>query len=134
MAVASVLTLALAGFAMAFVYVGSPEALYGTSYGLMAVAKAAMMGGLLTLGALNFAVARRLPGSAAGLPRVRRLVEAELGVGLTVILAAASLASQPPAIDSRIDWVSASDIARRMTPKWPRLETPPLSSLTPAGP
>jgi putative copper resistance protein D len=134
MAMASVVTLALAGFAMAFVYVGSPEAIYGTAYGLMVASKTIMMGGLLVLGALNFAVVRRLPGSAGGLPRVRRLVEAELGVGLTVILAAASLGSQPPAADLRIGRVSASEIAQRISPQWPRLETPPLSSLTPASP
>jgi putative copper resistance protein D len=62
------------------------------------------------------------------------LGEAEVGLGLTVILAAASLTSSPPAIDVQADRVSLAEIATRMSPQWPRMQTPAVSELTPPTP
>ena len=42
------------------------------------------------------------------MPRLRRLIEAEVGIGITVILTAASLTSQPPAVDQVSDVVTPS--------------------------
>src|SRR6185295_14943712 len=53
MAVISVAVLAGAGGSMALLYVGSPSALAGTTYGLMLSSKAALTVLLLLLGALN---------------------------------------------------------------------------------
>jgi len=66
--------------------------------------------------------------------RLRRFAEVEVGIGFTVILAAASLTSQPPAVDLTVDRVTASQIAERMTPRWPRLRSPALSELSPVTP
>ena len=73
-------------------------------------------------------------GDGSELPRLGRFAEAELGIGLTVLLAAASLTSTPPAIDVQADRVTPSEIARRFSPKWPRMETPAVADLTPATP
>ena len=55
------------------------------------------------------------------MPRLRRLIEAELGIGITVILTAASLTSQPPAVDQPEETVSMHQIWHRIKPAAPRL-------------
>jgi putative copper resistance protein D len=134
MAVISVVILVGAGSAMSVAYIGSPEAVYGTTYGTMVACKAILLSVLLTAGGFNFFVVRRLPRSTALLLRLRRFAEAEVGIGFTVVLAAASLSSQPPAVDLAAGRVPASEIAHRLTPVWPRLQTPPLSAVSPATP
>ncbi|HWZ57644.1 MAG TPA: CopD family protein, partial [Gemmatimonadaceae bacterium] len=127
LAVVSVSSLVLAGIGLTYYYVGSPSAAYGTTYGLMVIAKIAMLGLLLMLGGLNFVAVRRRLVTLVG-----RLSEAEIGIGFTVIMAAASLTSQPPAVDvPRVDRVQVRTIAARMTPEWPRFRTPPITALAP---
>jgi copper resistance protein D len=133
-AMASVAALAASGAAMSLVYVGSPAAVYGTSYGAMVVSKVALLGLLLLLGGLNFQLVRRKAMAAMSRLSLRRFAEAEIGIGFTVILAAASLTSQPPAVDLAQGRVNAAEIAQRMRPRWPRLETPPLAALSPPTP
>ena len=65
---------------------------------------------------------------------LRRFGEAEVGIGFTVILAAASLTSSPPAIDVTAGRVTIPEIAERMKPEWPRMRTPALEDLSPATP
>src|SRR5271165_4591324 len=115
--------LALSGLAMSFSYIGSVREILGTAYGVMVSAKALMLGALLVLGGVNFLLLR---GGSKGevMPRLRRLVEAEVGIGITVILTAASLTSQPPAIDQPSDTVTPQQIAARLKPMWPRLDYP----------
>jgi copper resistance protein D len=123
-----------AGLALSWFYIGSAPAFYGTTYGLMMMAKAILFALVLSLGMLNFKIVHA-DGSAAPPPamiRLRRFGEAEIGIGFTVILAAASLTSQPPAVDLPRDRVTAAQIAGRLLPKAPRLETPPLSALSPS--
>jgi copper resistance protein D len=119
----SVGALALSGLVLSFSYIGSVREILGTAYGVMVSAKALMLGALLVLGAVNFLLLRG--GSTEGvMPRLRRLVEAEVGIGITVILTAASLTSQPPAIDQPSDTVTPQQIAARLKPVWPRLDYP----------
>ncbi len=128
----SVAGLVLAGAGLSYFYVGSVSAIYGTSYGLMVAAKVILLGMLLLLGGANFLLARQVQrGETTLLDRLRRFSEAEIGIGFTVILAAASLTSQPPAVDLTTDRASAAEVMARMAPRIPRLETPPLSSLSP---
>ena len=134
MAVISVVILAGAGSAMSMAYVGSLEAIYGTTYGTMVACKAILLSVLLIAGGFNFFVVRQFPVSIALLLRLRRFAEAEVGIGFTVVLAAASLSSQPPAVDLATGRVSASEIAQRLSPVWPRLQTPPLSAMSPPTP
>jgi copper resistance protein D len=63
-------------------------------------------------------------------PRLRRLVEAEVGIGITIVLAAASLTSQPPAVDLVNDTVEPSHIIARFEPEWPRLRSPDAAALS----
>src|SRR4029077_9870920 len=61
--------------------------------------------------------------------RLRRFAEVELGVGISLFFAAASLTSLPPAADLTADRVNATEIAARMTPRWPSLSSPEHGSL-----
>ena len=131
----SVAVLLAAGIGLAVLYVGSPAAILGTAYGAMVSTKAILLALLLGLGALNYYVVRRAEaGDVSGLAGLRRFAEAELGIGFTVILAAASLTSQPPAVDlAARDLVSLPEIEARMAPRPPRLVPPPANErLAPA--
>jgi len=119
----SVGALALSGLALSFSYIGSVREILGTAYGVMVSAKALMLGALLVLGGVNFFLLRGGDKEDV-MPRLRRLVEAEVGIGLTVILTAASLTSQPPAIDQPGDTVTPHQIAERLKPVWPRFGYP----------
>ncbi|MBV8828981.1 MAG: CopD family protein [Acidobacteriaceae bacterium] len=122
-----------AGIGLSIFYIGSPAAIYGTNYGLMVIAKVFLFGVVLSLGAMNFQVIKTLKrGDTSWILRLRRIGEAEIGIGITVVLAAASLTSQPPGADLRADRVSLATIADRMQPKVPLMQTPPLSSLSPS--
>src|SRR5437773_4480481 len=128
LALVSVAVLASAGFALSLAYVGSLKAVYGTSYGAMVATKVVLFGLLLFLGALNFQLVRRGPASSI-LASLKRFGEAEIGIGITVILTAASLTSLPPAADLAQDRVTGSEIIARMSPHPPRLGSPSVQEL-----
>ena len=151
LALFSVMALAGAGAAMSAFYIGSVGALTGTAYGIMVLAKAFLTGVVVLLGALNRRALQRLAtdgverlaalragplraGLIAGFLRLRRFAEVEAGIGITILLAAASLTSSPPAIDVQAARVRLSEMADRMAPRWPRMETPRVSELSPATP
>jgi putative copper resistance protein D len=119
MALISVGALLISGLAMSVLYIGSWGAVLGTAYGVMVGAKAAMLGALLLLGGANFLLIRKTSKETA-LPRLRRLIEAEVGIGITVILTAASLTSQPPAVDQLSQTVTFEQICQRFKPTLPR--------------
>jgi putative copper resistance protein D len=130
MSMASVALLLAGGITMAVPYVGSLAALYGTTYGVMIMTKALLLGGLLFLGGMNYRVVERLRRDPrTPIHRLKRFTEVELGIGLTVLFAAASLTSQPPGVDLPHDRASLSEIVERLTPQWPRLESPDHASL-----
>jgi copper resistance protein D len=117
----SVAVLALSGAGLSLSYMGSFGAVIGTAYGVMVSAKALMLLGLVVLGSVNYFLIRdQEPGHV--IPRLRRIVEAEVGIGITVILTAASLTSQPPAVDILQDTVSPQQIVERLRPTWPRFD------------
>jgi putative copper resistance protein D len=130
----SVAVLFLAGLGMSLVFVGSWNALYGTAYGIMVGTKVVLFGCLLLLGAANFFIVRGVgAASTAGSTSLISFGEVEIGIGLTVILAAASLTSQPPGADLTEDRVSLHEIAVRYAPRIPQFTSPPLGDLSPAG-
>ena len=130
----SVAVLFLAGLGMSLVFVGSWNALYGTAYGIMVGTKVVLFGCLLLLGAANYFIVRGIgAASTSGSNSLIRFGEVEIGIGLTVILAAASLTSQPPGADLTEDRVSLHEIAVRYAPRMPRFTSPPLGDLSPAG-
>ena len=135
LALVSVAALIGAGVVLSLAYVNSFDAFYGTSYGAMVVSKVILLGFLLVLGGFNFLIVRRLKaGDATLLTHLRRFAEAEIGIGFTVILTAASLTSQPPAVDLVVDRASGTDVVARLAPRWPTLKTPALRELAPVSP
>jgi putative copper resistance protein D len=134
LAMMSVPLLVGAGVGLSYFYIGSWAGLYGTSYGVLVMAKTYLMLSMLLLGASNQRLLRpRAAGKAPGLLlRLRRFSEAEIGLGFTAVLAAASLTSQPPAVDlGPPDRLSAHEIVERLRWETPRLSSPPLSALAP---
>src|SRR5262249_62282335 len=111
-------------------YIDGVRALLGTGYGLMVLTKVVILLGLVVLGATNFFTVRSLSNDpAVPLVGLRRFVEVELGMGLTVFFAAASLTSLPPAVDVVTDRATPAEGATRFTPRWPSLSSPPLEAL-----
>lgn len=127
----SVAVLFLAGLGMASLLVGSWDAMYGTAYGVMLSAKASMFGALLLLGAANFYIVKGIRGDGGGDTRsLARFGEAEIGIGLAVILTAASMTSQPPGVDLTEDRLTRHEIAARYAPRMPRFSSPPLNEIS----
>ncbi len=96
----------------------------------MVATKVLLLLGLLLLGGMNYLLVERVR-RAPGTPvlRLKRFAEVEIGLGFTVLFAAASLTSQPPAVDLTTDRASLHEIAQRLTPHWPRFESPDHASL-----
>jgi putative copper resistance protein D len=127
---AAVAWLVVAGLALTLSYVDSLAGLIGTAYGVMVLGKVVLLLAALLLGGLNFLAVRRLrAGAAEPAGRVRWLVEAELGLGLTVLLAAASLTSMPPAIDLVADRATLGEVAMVFAPKMPRFSSTRLEEM-----
>src|SRR5262249_29111763 len=98
----SVAFLFAAGLGLSVWYVGSWKAIYGTPYGLMLSTKLIFFGCLLLLGTANYFLVRTIGKSSKDPDTIFSLIrfaEVEIGIGLTVILTAASLTSQPPGVD-----------------------------------
>lgn len=119
-----------AGAVLALSYIDSLPALLGTGYGVMVLTKLVVLATALVLGGLNFLGIRRLQTSDRKTPRrVFVLVEAEIGLGVTILLAAASLTSLPPAVDVREDRATVAEVASRFLPRLPRLTSPEVERL-----
>ncbi len=134
MALAAAIVLVASGLWMACLYTGSWSAVYGTAYGVVLTAKVLLLLGVLAVGASNFVSIRvsirAFPSNLQPLLlRIARATEVEIGIGFIILLAAASLTSQPPAVDLVQGRLSLPEIAARMSPRWPRLHTPPLSAM-----
>lgn len=130
LAMAAVATLLAGGVGLSLYYVGGIPALYGTTYGWMLGAKIALLAGLLLLGGMNFLLVRRSAPTDGVLPaRLRWFLEPEIGLGTTVLFAAASLTSLPPAIDIVADRATLAEVATRFTPRWPTLSSPSIEEL-----
>ena len=126
----SVGLLALTGIAMGIIYAGSLDAIYGTAYGLMMITKSILFASLLILGLGNFILIRKIsknPSLSHG--RLRRFVEVELGIGIAIFFAAASITSLPPARDLTEGRVTIHELLERFTPKFPSLVSPDKNKL-----
>lgn len=150
MAMVSVAGLITAGIGLSYFYVGSWPAFYGTAYGFMIITKSALLIVLLSLGATNWWLIRSLNGPSSNAPTneaspaertlsqpmliLRRIGEAELGVGFSIILAAASLTSQPPAVDLVQGRLTMTEIVVRVRPSIPRFSSPSADELAPPTP
>jgi putative copper resistance protein D len=160
LALLSVGLLVASGVVLTMKYVGDPAAMVGTAYGVMILSKVVLLLAILGVAALNYRVVRRIddmgglerapqaprrsehPGKAVALldharaggttggRRLARLVEVEVGLGLTVLFAAASLTSLPPGVDvAAADRATPAEVAARFVPAPPRLTSPPVDEL-----
>jgi copper resistance protein D len=130
MAFCSVAALVLAGVGLSVYYVAGISAFTGTAYGMMVGTKMTVLALILLLGALNFFVVRRLPDAEpVSLLRLRRFVEVELGLGITVLFAAASLTSLPPAVDVVADRATIAEVAHVFTPRVPSFASSQLADM-----
>ncbi len=126
-----VLCILASGGALFWFFIGDLPGFYGTAYGVMVGAKVALFAMLLALGYGNFrAVAQLGRGNATKVVRLKRFAEAEIGIGLSLFFAAASLTSVPPAVDLANDRVTVHEIVERNTPRMPRLVSPDHDALT----
>lgn len=128
LALAAVLTLGLTGIALAVFYVGDAGGLVGTAYGVMVLTKVVLLAALLGVAWLSRRLVHRA-GAGPSHPRLGRLVEVELGMAVTVLFAAASLTSLPPAVDVTGDRATLAEVVTRFRPAPPRLLSPPVEEL-----
>lgn len=125
MSMAGVAAIVFSGIGLSLSYIGSWQGFYGAAYGVMVGAKIGMLLMLLALGAGNFLLVERLrTNPATPINRLRRFTEVEIGIGVTIFFAAASLTSVPPSIDIPTEQASWQEIVARNTPQWPRLASP----------
>ncbi len=130
-AFASVAGVLLVALPLGVVYVGSLDGLVGTGYGSLIVAKVMLLAGALFLAARHLRAVRRYrtggPGAALRVTLPWSL-EAEVLLVLMLLFTAASLSSQPPAIDTaeRATWNEVVEVFR---PKWPDLRTPSVTTM-----
>jgi putative copper resistance protein D len=128
LALAAVGVLVASGIALTVLYVGEPAAMVGTAYGVMILSKVVLLAAALVLAFANLISVRRAA-AAVSTPRLTRFVEVELGLAVTVLFAAASLTSLPPAMDVRADRATPGEVAARFAPGPPRLASPPIDEL-----
>ena len=127
-ALISMVTLLAAGIGLSVVYVGDAGALVETAYGVMVLTKVILLIAVLALAVANFRLVRRVATRERGV-RLACFVEAELGLAVTVMFAAASLTSLPPAADVRAERATLAEVAARFTAMPPRLASPPIGEL-----
>jgi putative copper resistance protein D len=136
MALAGVAVLILAGVGLSWFYAGSWAALYETSYGILLSSKIVLTALMLVLGAANFVGLRRTESDTTPLLfRLRKFSETEIGLGFTVILAAASLTAQSPSVDETPqDMLTGHQVMERLEWRWPSFHTPAVAQLAPPTP
>jgi len=127
-ALVAVATLVAAGVALAVAYIGDAGALIGTAYGVMVLTKAVLLVAVLALASASFRLVRRAATAGASV-RLARIVEVEAGLLVTVLFAAASLTSVPPAVDVQADRASVAEVVARFTAMPPRLASPDVGEL-----
>ncbi|HTC76261.1 MAG TPA: CopD family protein [Edaphobacter sp.] len=137
LALAGAGTLLVGGLGMGWMYLGisadkSLSSVYGTAYGVMMISKVYLFLVVAAMGAGNFFLVRRIETAPVSLlTRLRRFGEAEIGMGFMAVLAAASMTSQPPAIDLPTDRASLTEVVERMLPVVPRMTSPVYAALAP---
>ncbi|HEY0372051.1 MAG TPA: hypothetical protein VGD79_08610, partial [Thermoanaerobaculia bacterium] len=86
---------------------------------------------LVAILAVAFANSRLVRRAMVGVQdaRLARFVEIETGLAVTVLFAAASLTSLPPAVDVQADRATLTEVAARFTAMPPRFASPALGDL-----
>ncbi|MDD1621642.1 MAG: CopD family protein [Methylococcaceae bacterium] len=130
--VAAVIALVITGTPLAWYYIRSFQGFIGAGYGNLLMVKIMMMGLALGFAWLNrktvedYFVSRSLYALTV---RVPYYIEAETLILLTILFTAASLASQPPAVDIPHLTATWEEVLNMFHPRIPRWESPTHEAL-----
>ncbi|MFZ4502383.1 MAG: copper resistance D family protein [Methylovulum sp.] len=123
----SVGVILLTGLPMGLQYIDSWNGLIGTGYGNLLTVKIILLGLALSLAWLNKSTVHAyfLTDNDHGLnTRLPHYLEAEAFVLITLLFTAASLASQPPAIDIPHLTATWQEVITMFAPQWPSIASP----------
>jgi putative copper resistance protein D len=127
-----VTSLIAAGVYLYSMYIETFAGLVGTAYGTMLLTKVTLMCVALILGGMNFLVIRKWKQTGkkeALFTCVPVLIEAEAGIGIAILMAAAALTGQPPSIDTVAQRASWREVLHSFVPKVPQLTPASISAL-----
>jgi putative copper resistance protein D len=130
----SVAVLVASGVYLSWQYIRDMGGLVGTAYGTMLITKVTLMLGVLLLGGMNYLTIRHWKVTDHRREMLRRVpvfAEVEAGIGVIILMAAAALTDQPPAVDVVVGRASTSEVVRVFAPKMPRLTPAPLARMLP---
>nr|BAL55589.1 copper resistance protein [uncultured Gammaproteobacteria bacterium] len=130
--IAAVAALVLTGVPLALNYVDDFQALLGTGYGSLLLTKAALLALALGFAWINHRSATRWQrGQLDPLlyRTVPHLIEAESFILVSLLFVAATLSSQPPAVDIPQLVASPGEVWQMFKPKWPQLSSPSHAEL-----
>ena len=128
----SVAVLITTGTVLALEYVGSWEGLPGTAYGSLLLVKILLLTMILALARLNFRAGRAWLGNRphSGInTHVPAYIEAEAFLLIGTLFVAATVSSQPPAIDIPHLTASAREVFEMFRPRLPHLVSPTHEAL-----
>jgi putative copper resistance protein D len=124
----SVAVILLSGVPLALQYIDSWNGLIGTGYGNLLLVKITLLGVALYFANLNRYAAKNNDNYALTF-YIPHYIEAETFVLITLLFTAASLASQPPAIDIPTLTASWQEVLNTFSPQIPRLSSPTHTDL-----
>ncbi len=130
--IVSVAMILISGLPIALQYIDSWNGLIGSGYGNLLMVKITLLAIALGFAWLNKSAVKEygVSGNAHALNnRVPYYIEAETFVLITLLFTAASLASQPPAIDIASLTASWQEVVGTFTPQIPSLNSPTHSDL-----
>ncbi len=130
--VSSVIALLVSGTPLAWYYIRTFQGFIGAGYGNLLTVKIIMMGLALGFAWLNRQAVEKYfaTGSLYNLTaRVPYYIEAETLILLTILFTAASLASQPPAVDIPHLTATWEEVLNMFHPRIPRWESPTHEAL-----
>jgi putative copper resistance protein D len=133
LALACVAAAVLTAAPLVWTYVGSWAGLVGTGYGSILAMKLVLIGAALFLATANRRALRHARAGADGELRatVPFLVEGETLLAVLILFTAATLASQPPAVDVVEERATWAEVVRVFAPKRPSLRTPSIAPSPP---
>jgi copper resistance protein D len=130
--IASVVAILLSGLPIALQYIDSWNGLIGTGYGNLLTVKIVLLSIALGFAWLNRSAVFQYDMTGNGYALMRRVpyyIEAETLVLVTLLFTAASLASQPPAIDIPNLTAQWQEVLDTFTPQVPLTKSPSHSAL-----
>jgi copper resistance protein D len=130
--IAAVSALLITGLPLAFKYIDTWNGFLGTGYGNLLLVKILLLVIALFLAMLNnrgAAEYQQLGNQSTLYKQVPYYIQAETFVLISLLFTAASLSSQPPAVDIHDLTASAEEVVNTFAPRVPRIESPTHEAL-----